>query len=89
MSKSKGHTDLNTGNKFVDFARKRGAVVKKSGNFTSIETPKGKVHINASNDTLDKQTVSNLKKWFRLLGLMLFITICGILPIVRYIQFGR
>ena len=63
---------LNTGDDFVELAKRRGAKVTqgKSG-FVQIETPKGKTYINPSHDVLDKQTISNIKRWFRLLGLML------------------
>lgn len=83
--KQKG--DLRTGKDFVNFAEKRGAKVTHNahGGFTSVETPAGKVFINPSSHTLDKQTIGNLKRWFRLLGIMVFIMTCCAYPIYVYI----
>lgn len=71
-----------TGKDFANLARKRGAKISINRGFTSIETPKGKVMINETNDRLDSQTRSNLRKWFRLLGLMIFIVLC-VIPIIK------
>jgi len=76
MSNKKGHTDLNTGHQVIDFARKRNAHIEKAGSFVSIETRRGKMHIVDNNVQMDKQTKSNVKKWLRLLGLMLFLFLC-------------
>ena len=63
-----------TGNDFIELAGKRGAKVSmgKDG-FTAVETTVGKVHINPSDQPLDKWTRSNLRRWFRFLGLMGFL----------------
>jgi len=63
-----------TGNDFIELAKRRGAKVSVGkGGFTSIETTQGKVHINPSNENLDKWTRSNLRRWFKLLGLMKWV----------------
>lgn len=75
MAKKKGHNpgkQLLTGEDFVEVAKKRGAQVTANAHqgFTEIRTPNGSTYINPSADTLDVGTRSNLKKWFRFLGLM-------------------
>lgn len=83
----------NTGDSFIKLAKARGADVQKAGRFQKISTPKGSVHITPGKDTLDSQTRSNIRKWFRLLGLMAFIfylvdlmwpTIRNILHVIKY-----
>lgn len=74
MTKKSKKKEPKTGEEFVGLAREKGAHISHGhSHFVSIETPKGKVYINPSHDKLDKQTISNLKRWFRLLGLMVFI----------------
>lgn len=74
---NKPRSPLNTGHDFIELAKKRGAKVSLGKNgFTQVETPKGKTFINDSKDTYDKQTISNLKRWFKLLGLMILIFGC-------------
>lgn len=72
------NNDLSTGEKVVKFAKERGAKVEKAhGGFTAISTPRGKMMIYPGRDKLDKQTVSNTKRWLRLLGLLLFLLFCA------------
>jgi hypothetical protein len=73
MSKGKGHTDLNNGKSVVDFAQKRNAHISDAGKFTAIETPRGKMLILANNETFDKHTKSNIKRWLKFLGLMVVV----------------
>lgn len=84
MPKKKGNSPVgpHTGNDFIQLAKERGALVEKSKKFTKIKTPKGSVHIAPGDTNLDPQTRLNLRRWFRLLGLMLFIVLC-ILPMVK------
>ncbi len=77
MSNKKGNRDIETGNDVVNFAKKRNADVYNSGNFTAIETPNGKMFVKDNNEKMDKHTKSNVKKWLRLLGLMIVL-----LPVV-------
>lgn len=79
MSKSKKNIHpFNTGDDFISLAERRGAIIETKGNsgFIKIKTPKGSVFVAPGDKQLDKKTVSNLRKWFRLLGLMLFILYC-------------
>ncbi len=75
-------TGPQTGDEWIDLGKRRGAVVREGGRFTSIETPKGKVIIAPGDERLDKMTRSNLKRWFRLLGLMIVILV----PIINLIK---
>lgn len=65
--------NLSTGHKVINYAKGRGADVREDGIFTSIETPAGKMHVKDSNQTLDKQTQSNIRRWLRLLGLLVLV----------------
>lgn len=84
-----------TGEQFVNLAKQRGAKVTENAHagFTSVETASGKMYINPSSDTLDKGTRSNVRKWFRFLGLMAVAGIIGkvifpfVLPILNSIFF--
>lgn len=71
--KNKGQHPFNTGDDFLNLARARGAVVEKAGRFWKVKTPAGTAHIAGGTEKLDDQTVSNLKRWFRLLGLMILL----------------
>lgn len=64
-----------TGNQFIKLAEERGANVTQTdkNNFTVVKTPGGSVHIAAGDTKLDPQTRSNLKRWYKLLGLMLLL----------------
>jgi hypothetical protein len=76
MAQKKGNhipESLQTGNDFVDFARGKGAHVKKAGKFMAVETGMGKVKIAPSNYKLDNQTRHNLWHWFKLLGIIISI----------------
>ena len=68
-TKKKSH-ELNTGNSFIDLAKGRGASVEPAGNFMKIKTPAGSMKIAPGDEILDKQTRGNIKRWFKLLGLM-------------------
>jgi len=73
MPNRKGHTDLKNGHAVVDFAKGRNADVHPAGKFTAIETPKGKMLIMDNYNDFDKKTTSNVKKWLKLLGLMVIV----------------
>lgn len=80
MPKKKGHqsSQLLTGADFVNTAKEKNAKVTPNAHqgFTRIETPQGSMYINPSNDTLDKSTRSNVRKWFRFLGIMIVMLLC-------------
>ncbi len=67
--KKKSH-ELGNGNAFIDLAEKRGAHVVRKGIFWKIVTPKGTMKIRPGTTQLDPLTISNTKKWFKLLGLL-------------------
>jgi len=72
MSKNRGAK--NSGLFFINVAKERGAEVSdhKKGGYTEIKVSgKGKTFIKKTKDPLDPQTVSTVKKIFRLLGLMM------------------
>lgn len=69
--KNKGEHPFNTGDDFLNLAKARGASVEKKGRFFRIHTPRGSTYVAGGKEKLDDQTISNLRKWFRLLGLML------------------
>lgn len=75
----------NTGKGFQELAKNRGAKVTENAHagFSSIETVNGKMYINPSHDTLDKRTRSNIRRWFRFLGLMSFV----IFLVAQFTQF--
>ena len=84
MSKNKkGNRDIETGKDVVEFAKKRNASVFEHGRFTGIETPKGKMYVSETNEKMDKFTKANVKRWLRLLGLMLFIFLCAYPILIR------
>ena len=70
MPKVKGKHPFNTGNDFINLAKNRGANTNEKGIFTKITTRNGSTFVKPGNEPLDKRTVANLKRWFRLLGLM-------------------
>lgn len=70
-NKKKGIGDNpTTGKEWIALAAHRGASIQEGNTFTSVETPKGKVHIYPGREKLDSQTQHNLRRWFKLLGLM-------------------
>lgn len=74
-----------TGDDFIKIARERGAVVINRGTHTKVRTRGGATYIVPGDEPLDKRTISNLKKWFRLLGLMSLVGIAwGIWWIPQY-----
>lgn len=77
-----------TGDDWIALAKKRGAIVREGGKFTSVSTPKGKAMIAPGRERLDNWTRSNLRRWFRLLGLMLLagaVILMFVLPYLRSI----
>lgn len=76
MSKKHRFDPFKSGQNAIEFAKERGASIEEKKTFTKISTPKGSVYINPGREDLDKYTQSNLKRWFRLLGLMLFLLLC-------------
>lgn len=85
MSKKKGKNDEpETGDEFIALAERRGAVVKRVGNFFKVKTTKGSMKIAPGHTKLDKTTISNTEKWFRLLGLMAVLFFC-IFPLLSRI----
>lgn len=60
-----------TGNDFIELAAGRGAEIIRRGLHTKIRVKgKGATYVIPGDKKLDKRTISNLRKWFRLLGLM-------------------
>lgn len=72
-SKDKKHPKTpQTGDDFISLAERRGAVVTGShSGFRKIRTPRGSMHIAPGQKQLDPPTLRNIKKWFKLLGLMI------------------
>lgn len=67
--------DLTTGDGVIKYAKGRGADVtpQSHGNFTAIETPAGKMHIRPGKEKLDKPTQANVRRWLKLLGLLVIL----------------
>ena len=65
-----------TGNDFIKVAKERGAFVVDRGTHTKIRTKLGATYVVPGDERLDKRTISNLRKWFRLLGLMGIMVLC-------------
>lgn len=82
MAKNRGKNQPKTGNDFINQARELGAYVENAGtkrgqHFTKITTPQGSMYITPGNQPLDPRTRKNYKHWFRLLGLLSAIVLCG------------
>ena len=85
MGKKNEHP-LQTGDQFIELAKSKGASVTPHGNFSKVETPEGSVHIAPGRNRLDNQTISNLKRWFRLLKLLLIpLTPAGIALLIWWV----
>ena len=75
-----------TGNDFIELAEKRGAVTINRGTHTKVRTKLGATYIVPGDKPLDKRTVSNLTRWYRLLGLMALVGVAwGIWWIPQYL----
>ena len=81
----KGNHGLETGKDVVEFAKRRNASTFHHGLFTGIETPKGKMYVSETDEKMDKHTKANVKRWLKLLGLMLFLFLCAYPIFIRMI----
>lgn len=83
MTKRKGRTDEpRTANEFIGLAAKRGADIRAKGMKTRVSTSRGSVNIIPGDRDLNAQAVSRLKRFFKLLGLMILV---GLFIYVRFI----
>ncbi len=65
---------VKTANDAIKFAEERGAKISGVGVHTKIKVPgKGAVIINQNEGNLQDRTRVNLRKWFKLLGLMILL----------------
>ena len=72
--------DVRTAGDVKNYARGRGAQVENKGDWDVIKAPGGTIHITPNNrQKLDKQTLGNLKRWLKLVGLALLCLLCSVI----------